>query len=177
MEAWRREHDPTSSVRRVAVLQQVQNPPRCQRVEDLGSSLEDWLAKKRQFDKFTGRDGRPCQASGDSLVAAMFRLMPKNLEETVMFTNEDECFQESFDRLLACSSTKQSVQMSESKRQTSRDDPMDVDALSKGKLKGKSKKGNVGSDSGKVPMARRLEKENKAESKPEIHMSLVSVSW
>ena len=46
-----------------------------------------------------------------------------------MFTNEDEGFQELFDRLLAYSSTKQSVKMSENKRQTRRDDPMDVDAL------------------------------------------------
>ena len=51
LEAWRRlhgEYDPTSSMTRVAILQQVQNLPRCQRVEDLGSSLEDWLSKKRQ---------------------------------------------------------------------------------------------------------------------------------
>ena len=74
--------------------------------------------------------------------------MPKNLEETVVFTNEDEGFQELFDRLLAYSSTKQSVKMSESTRQTRRDDPMDVDALSKGKSKGKGKKGLVGSRKG-----------------------------
>ena len=96
-------------MRRVAILQQVQNPPRCQRVEDLGAALEDWLSKKRQCETFTDRNGRPCQASDDSLVAAMFRLMPKNLEETVMFANEDEGFQELFDRLLACSSTKQEM--------------------------------------------------------------------
>ena len=66
--------------------------------------------------------------------------MPKNLEETVMFTNEDEGFQELFDRLLAFSSTKHSVKMSMSKRQTRRDDPMDVDELSKGKSKGKKAK-------------------------------------
>ena len=39
LEPWRRPHseyDPTSSMRRVAILQQVQIPPRCQRVEDLG---------------------------------------------------------------------------------------------------------------------------------------------
>ena len=77
-------------MRRVAILQQVQNPSRCQRVKDLGPALEDWLSKKRQYEMFTDRNGRPCQASDDSLVAAMFRLMPKNLEETVMFTNEDE---------------------------------------------------------------------------------------
>ena len=97
LEAWRRlhgEYDPTSSMRRVAILQQVQNPPRCQRVEDLGSAPEDWLSKKRQYAMFADRYGRPCQASDDSLVAGMFRLMPKNLEETVMFTNEDEGFQE-----------------------------------------------------------------------------------
>ena len=93
LEAWRRlhsEYDPTSSMRRVAILQQVQNPPRCQRVEDLGAALEDWLSKKRHCETFTDRNGRPCQASNDSLVAAMFWLMPKNLEETVMFANEDE---------------------------------------------------------------------------------------
>ena len=105
LEAWRRlhsEYDPTSSIRRVAILQQVQNPPRCQRVEYLGAAPEDWLSKKRQYEKFTDRNGRP----DDSLVAAMFRLMPKNLEETAMFA---------------------------------KDDPMDVDALSKGSRKGKSK--------------------------------------
>ena len=138
LEAWRRlhgEYETTSSMRRVAILQQDQNPPRCQRVEDLGSALEDWLSKKRQYEMFTDRNGRPCQASDDSLVAAMFRLMPKSLEETVMFTNEDEGFQELFDRLLAYNSTKQSVKMSEIRRQNRRDDPMDVDALSKGKRK------------------------------------------
>ena len=84
---------------------------------------------------FTDRNGRPCQASADSLVAAMFRFMPKNLEETVMFANEDESFQELFDRLLAYSSTKQSIQMSENKKTTRQDDPMDVDALRKAQEK------------------------------------------
>ena len=141
LEAWRRlhsEYDPTSSMRRVAILQQVQNPPRCERVEDLGPALEKWLSKKRQYEMFTDRNGRPCQASDDSLVAAMFRLMPKSLEESVMFANEDEGFQELYDRLpLAYSSTKQSIQMSESKKTTRKDDSMDVDALSKCSGKGK----------------------------------------
>ena len=127
------EYDPTSSMRRVAILQQVQDPPRCQRVEDLGTALEDWLSEKRQHEMFTDRNGRPCQASDDSLVAAMFRLMPKSLEETV--ANDDEGFQELYDRLLAYSSTKQSIQMSESKKSTKKDDPMEVDALNKESLK------------------------------------------
>ena len=129
-------------MRRVAILQ-VQNPPRCERVEDLGPALEKWLSKKRQYEMFADRNGRPCQAS-DDLVAAMFRLMPKSLEESVMFANEDEGFQELHDRLpLAYRSTKQSIQMSERKT-TRKDDPMDVDALNKcsgkGKSKGKGKK-------------------------------------
>ena len=59
LEAWRlhSDDDPTSSMRRVAILQQVQNSPRCQRVEDLGSPVEDWL--KRQYEMFTDRNGRP----------------------------------------------------------------------------------------------------------------------
>ena len=79
-------------------------------------------------------------------MAAMFRLMPKSLEETVMFANEDEGFQELFDRLLAYISTKQSIKMSEIKRQNRRDDPMEVDALSRGKRKGK--KGSSASGKG-----------------------------
>ena len=63
-----------------------------------------------------------------------------------MFVNEDEGFQELYDRLLTYS-TEQSVKTSESKRQTRRDDPMDVDALTKGTSKGKVKKGFA--DSGK----------------------------
>ena len=97
---------------------------------------------------FTDRNGRPCQASDDSLVAAMFRLMPKNLEETVIFANEDEGYQELPDRLLAYISTKQSVKMSESKRQTRRDDPMGVDKLIKKKVERKSQKSNVGAVKG-----------------------------
>ena len=49
LEAWRRlatEYDPMSSMRRVVILGQVQNPPKCDRIEDLGAALEDWLAKK-----------------------------------------------------------------------------------------------------------------------------------
>ena len=80
LEAYSEHAPPTSSMRRVAILQQVQNPPRCQRVEDLGPALEDWLSKKRQCEMFTERNGRPCQALDDSQVVAMFRLMPKNLE-------------------------------------------------------------------------------------------------
>ena len=151
LEAWGRlhsEYDPTYSMRRVAILQEVQNPPRCQRVEDLGSALEDWPSKKRHYETFTDRNGRPCQASDDSLVAAMFRLMPKSLEETVMFADEDEGFQELFDRLLAFNSTKQSINMSEIKRQIRRDDPMEVDALSKGKRKGKKGSSASGKEKG-----------------------------
>ena len=139
LEAWRRlhsEYDPTSSMRRVAILKQVQTPSRCERVEDLGPALERWLSEKRRYEMFTDRNGRPCQASDDTLVAAMFRLMPKSLEESVMFANEDEGFQELYDKLLAYSSTKQSIQMSENKT-ARKDDPMDVDALSTGKSKGK----------------------------------------
>ena len=57
-----------------------------------------------------------------------------------MFTNEDEGFQKLSDRLLAYSSTKQSIQMSESKIPTREDDPMDVDALSNRKEKARRAK-------------------------------------
>ena len=75
--------------------------------------------------------------------------MPKSQEETVMLANENKGLQELHDRPLAYSSTKQSIQMSESKKTTRNDDPMNVDALSKGSGKGKSKgKGKKGESKG-----------------------------
>ena len=65
-----------------------------------------------------------------------------------MFANEDGGFQELYDRLLAYSSTKQSITMSESKETTKKDDPLDVDASSKGKSKGKGMKGFSGKGKG-----------------------------
>ena len=50
LEAWRRihaEYDPASAMRRVVVLGEVQNPPKCASVDQLGSALEDWLTKKK----------------------------------------------------------------------------------------------------------------------------------
>ena len=132
-------------MRRVAILQQVQNPPRCERAEDLGPALEKWPSKNRQYEMFTDRNGRPCQASDDTLVAAMFRLMPKSLEESVMFANEDEgsC---TTDCLPTAARSSQSE--GESKETTKKDDPMDVDALGKGNSKGKGKKGSSGKGKG-----------------------------
>ena len=66
-----------------------------------------------------------------------------------MFANEDEGFQELYDRLLAYSTTNQPIHMSESKKTTRKDDPMDVDALSTGKFKGIGKKGSSGKGKGR----------------------------
>ena len=71
-EAWRRlhnEYDPTSAHRRVAILGLVQNPPRCKKIDDLGTALEAWLTKKNQYEMFTDEEGAPCKVSKDSLMA------------------------------------------------------------------------------------------------------------
>ena len=66
-----------------------------------------------------------------------------------MFANEDEGFQELFDRLLFFCSTKQSVRKSEIKREKKRrDDPMEVDELSKGKRNGKKGSSGFGKEKG-----------------------------
>ena len=71
----------------------------------------------------------------------MFGLMPRSLEEIVTFANEDEGFQELYDRLLAQSSTKQLITMSEEKTIVRRRQPRKmirwIHALSKGKSKRK----------------------------------------
>ena len=43
----------------VTILGYVQSPTKNHRIEDHGFALEDRLAKKRQFDEFTKRDGSP----------------------------------------------------------------------------------------------------------------------
>ena len=48
------------------------------------------LAKKRQYEEFSNRDGTPCRVADGSLMAAMYKLMPKSLEETVMFNGDAE---------------------------------------------------------------------------------------
>eukprot|EP00971_Amphidinium_carterae_P218704 4341253-Amphidinium_carterae.1 len=85
LEAWRRlanECDPTSSMRRVSILGMVQNTCRCDKIKNLGQTLEEMLTRKRQCEEFIDKDGAPCRVSDDSLIAAMCKLMPKTLEET-----------------------------------------------------------------------------------------------
>ena len=97
-------------MRRVSILGYVQNPPRCDKIEDLGRSLEKSLAKMRQYEEFTDRDGNPCQVQVASLMAVMFRLMPKVLEKTVIFQAEAHSdFGSFFDKLVSDASTKHSL--------------------------------------------------------------------
>ena len=147
LEAWQRlhnEYDPSSSVRRVTILGQVQNPPKCEKMEELGPALEEWLSKKRQYEEFTDKEGNNCRVADDSLMAAMFKLTPRSLEETVMFKADDyEKFEDLFDRLVTFASTKHSLKLDTGGagssggaggRSRARDsDAMEVDALGKGK--------------------------------------------
>ena len=142
LEAWRRlaaEYDPMSSMRRVAILGQIQNPPKCDEVEELGAALEDWLAKKLRYEQFTDRNGNPCRVSDDSLLAAMYKLMPKSLEEQVMFQADDiQSFEDLYQTLNSYSTTKHSLKMSDKPVKSGKhggSDAMDVDALGKGKGK------------------------------------------
>lgn len=146
LEAWRRlsnDYDPSSAMRRVTILSAVQNPPRCQSIEELGSCLENWLSKKRQYEEFSDADGVPCKVSDDSLMAALFQLMPSLLEETVMFKSDEfATFDALFDRLSSFATTRHSLQISKRDigsggAHKKRDpDAMDVSALSKAKGKG-----------------------------------------
>ena len=147
-EAWRRltnEFDPTSAMRRVVILGMVQNPPKCQRIEDLGPCLEDWLSKKRQYEEYTDGNGDPCKVSDDSLMAGLYKLMPESLEEAVMFKSDEfSNFETLFDRLSSFATVRHSVQLSRrdlggSKPRAKDPNAMDIGAVTKGKGKGKSK--------------------------------------
>ena len=63
------------------------------------NSLEDWLAEKRQHEEFSNRDGTLRRVQDDSLMAAMCKLMPTILEETVRLKPVEHSFGALFDRL------------------------------------------------------------------------------
>jgi len=131
-------------MRRVAILGMVQNPPRCEKIEDLGKALSDWLERKRQYEDFTDEDGRPCRVSSDSLMAAMYKIMPKSLEETVMFKSDEfESFDSLFDRLISYSGKKHSLLLRDAgpKKQKGPDD-MDIGAFG-GQGKGTDRNANI----------------------------------
>lgn len=67
----------------------VQNPPKCQKIESLGTCLEDWLSKKEQYEELMDSQGNQCKVSDGSLMAGLYKLMPESLEETVM-SKQDE---------------------------------------------------------------------------------------
>ena len=130
LEAWRRlhsEYDPISSMRRVAILQQVQNPPRCQRVEDLGPALEDWLSKRHSR---TGTDG------------------PVRHPTTASWAwKRPSCSQMRMTASRSCS-----IGYWPTVARNRRDDPMEVDALSRGKRKGKKCSSGFGKEKGQNSM-------------------------
>ena len=132
IEAWRRlsnEFDPMSATRRVHLLGLVQTPPRCAKVEDLGGALEAWLSHKTQYEQLTDRNGKQCEVGEDSLMAALLKLMPASLEETIMFqADQFDSFEAIFDKLATYAATKQSIQMT-GKQSASGASDMDTSAL------------------------------------------------
>lgn len=55
---------------------------------------------KNQYEKFTDDEGNPCRVSADTAMAAMYRLMPSSLEESIMFRPEGFATREDlFDKL------------------------------------------------------------------------------
>ena len=119
---------------------QIQNPPKCSTVEDLGTALEDWLAKKNRYEEFTDKNGEPCRVAEDTLLAALYKMMPKTLEEQVLFKADDcDDFEDLYRTLSSFAITKHSLKMHDKPVKTkSIGDPMEVDALGEGK-KGKGK--------------------------------------
>ena len=88
--------------------------------------------------------------SSDSLMAAMYKLMPKSLEESLMLrADEFESYESLFDRLVSYAGTKHSLSMRDvlPKREPRGANDMDVDALyGQGCGKGSSEKGKGPAD-------------------------------
>ena len=88
LEAWRRLYnwyDPTSSSWRVTIVGHVQNLLQC-----------------------SNRDGTLRRVQDDSLMAVMWKLRPKRVDDTVTFKSDEDSFDALFNRLVSFASLKQS---------------------------------------------------------------------
>ena len=107
LEAWRRlsnDYDPSSVMRRVTIL-------RIHRVaKALRSSAAAWRTGYRRrgsMRSFQMQMGSLARCPDDSLMAALFQLMPSSLEETVMFKSDAfATFDALFDRLSSFATTR-----------------------------------------------------------------------
>ena len=76
-------------------------------------------------------------------MAAMYTIMPKRVEETVMFKGDEDAFESLFDKVVSFASVQHSLRLGDNPaRAGTKRDPIaiEVDALNKGR---KSKSGNV----------------------------------
>ena len=82
------------------------------KVADLALALENWLEKKRQYEQHTDANEEVCRVSEDSLIAAMFRLMPQSMADQMMLQLEDcTCFADLYDKLVAYTGVKSSLRI------------------------------------------------------------------
>ena len=132
LEAWRRlhrEYDPIGPVRRVQLLRAIHNPEMVEKNENLGKALEECQTKKRQYEEFTDDQGQPCRVSNDALIAAMFQLMPRSLEDQFLMQGDEERgFDAIFNKLAAYANSKASMAKAKKQPGQPRQDytPMDV---------------------------------------------------
>ncbi len=140
LEAWRKLHslvDPASAVKRMSIYNKIAQPAKVTDVKDLARALENWLSDKREYEKLEDEAGNPFRLSADAGLSAMYSMLPKSLEDTVMFQKEAfSRWEDMFDRLASFSSSKVSFNMA---KQTASDNKMELDALNKGGKGGKGK--------------------------------------
>jgi hypothetical protein len=138
LEAWRKLNqlvDPASAVKRMAVYNRIAQPGKVSDVKELAKALENWLSDKNEYEKMEDEAGVPCRLSADAGLSAMFALLPKSLEDTVMFQKDAFTRWETmFERLAAFSSSK--VSAGQARQTGGNSNAMELDALGKGKGKG-----------------------------------------
>ena len=141
LECWRRlmtEYDPSSAIRRIALLSKIQQPDKAL-VTNLSVVLEEWLTDKNEYEKITDRNGDPCRVSEDSLIAAMHKIAPAELEKTLFFGAEEDSYESLYDKLSTYAGSKKAASLAAGSRSAavSKDsfgrsnDPMEVGALDK----------------------------------------------
>ena len=91
----------------MAVYNRIAQPAQVNGVEDLAKTVEHGLGDKSECGKLEDEAGAPRRLSADAGPSAMYAMLPKCLEDSVLFQNEAFArWEEMFDRLAALSFSK-----------------------------------------------------------------------
>ena len=93
LETWRLieiKYNPQSALRRVFLLQRIQSPGKCQEAKHILAKLAEWTKVKVRYENYEDEEGNKKVVDEDTLLAAMFEILPRSMEKDIIFHRDRE---------------------------------------------------------------------------------------